>query len=67
MLPDGNRNLRELENAGVPLSALTEQQRSVFAGLSRAELELFLDIKARLDEAEPEVQAHSEVAGAALF
>jgi hypothetical protein len=35
--------------------------------LSTEELALLIDIKARLDEVGPEVQAHGEVAGAALF
>ena len=35
--------------------------------LSDEELTLLLTIRARLDELEPEVQAHTHVAGAGLF
>jgi len=63
--------LDELERAGFPVAAFTDRERTVFAGLSRAELDLILDIKARLDDDDPagaEVQAHGgPVAGAALF
>lgn len=59
--------LRELERAGFPVGAFTDEQRAVFAALSPQELELILDLKARLDAVEPEVQAHTVVAGAALF
>lgn len=64
---DAERTLRELEGAGFPVHTFTEQQRAVFAALSPEELALVLDIKARLDVVEPEVQAHTAVAGAALF
>lgn len=60
-------NLRALERAGFPVDTFTAEQRRVFAGLSDRELELIVDIKARLDAVEPEVQAHAVVAGAALF
>jgi len=39
----------------------------VFRTLSPEELTLLIDIKARLDEVEPDVQAHANVAGGALF
>lgn len=61
------RNLRQLADAGFSVHAFTEQQRAVFTALTPVELALVLDIKARLDEVEPEVQAHASVAGAALF
>ncbi|MFI6349183.1 aroma-sacti cluster domain-containing protein [Streptomyces sp. NPDC050560] len=60
-------NLRELASAGFAVDTFTIEQRAVFAGLSGPELDLVLDIKARLDAVEPEVQAHAAVAGAALF
>jgi hypothetical protein len=60
-------NLRALAGAGFPVDRFTEEQCAVFRGLSAPELELILDIKRRLDAVEPEVQAHSVVAGAALF
>ena len=59
--------LEQLNRAGIPLDWLTEEQRRVLLDLSPEELTLLLDIKARLDEVSPEVQAHSEIAGGALF
>ncbi|MEU3985173.1 aroma-sacti cluster domain-containing protein [Streptomyces sp. NPDC026672] len=59
--------LAVLEEHGIGLAGLTDEQRQVLRGLSREELDLVLDIKYRLDEAGPEVQAHSEIAGGALF
>ncbi|MFE9681323.1 aroma-sacti cluster domain-containing protein [Streptomyces sp. NPDC006285] len=63
----GDDTLRALESHGFGLAALTDEQRQVLRELSVAELELVLDLKERLDEAGPEVQAHSEIAGGALF
>ncbi|MEV4599881.1 aroma-sacti cluster domain-containing protein [Amycolatopsis sp. NPDC049253] len=60
-------NLARLADAGFGIETFTDEQRAVLAALSPAELVLLLDIKARLDEVEPEVQAHASVAGAALF
>ncbi|MFD7894505.1 aroma-sacti cluster domain-containing protein [Streptomyces sp. NPDC059743] len=59
--------LAALEEHGFPLSELTDEQRQVLRGLTPDEVFLLLDIKARLDEVGPEVQAHSEIAGGALF
>ncbi|MEV0039329.1 aroma-sacti cluster domain-containing protein [Streptomyces sp. NPDC050804] len=59
--------LTTLEDHGFPLSELTAEQRQVLGGLTPDEVFLLLDIKARLDEVGPEVQAHSEIAGGALF
>ncbi len=59
--------LVELRAAGFPLEDLTDEQLSVLAGLGAEELSLLIDIKARLDAVEPEVQAHVTVAGAGLF
>ncbi|MEY2242488.1 aroma-sacti cluster domain-containing protein [Streptomyces sp. NPDC005070] len=64
--PDHER-LRALEDAGFPLHSLSPEQREVLQDLSAQELTLLLDLKQRLDAAEPEVQAHSEIAGGALF
>ncbi|BBA95842.1 hypothetical protein RVR_861 [Actinacidiphila reveromycinica] len=52
---------------GFGVAELTEEQQEVLRGLSAEELSVMLDIKARLDEVGPEVQAHSEIAGGALF
>lgn len=59
--------LARLEADGFPVTQLTAEERAVLSGLTSDELALLLDIKARLDEAGPEVRAHSEIAGGALF
>jgi hypothetical protein len=59
--------LSALLAAGFPVGAFTEQERAVFAALSPEEVALLVDIKGRLDAMEPDVQAHSVIAGAALF
>ncbi|MEU9335606.1 aroma-sacti cluster domain-containing protein [Streptomyces sp. NPDC048290] len=65
--PHGHDPLRALEDAGFPLHSLSPEQREVLHALSGEELTLLLGLKERLDAAEPEVQAHSEIAGGALF
>ena len=62
-----HRSEAELEAVGFDLSPLTDEQREVLLDLSDEEFELLADIKSRMDEAAPEVQAHSEIAGATLF
>lgn len=64
---DDRDPLRALEDAGFPLHSLSPEQRDVLRDLSAEELTLLLGLKERLDAAEPEVQAHSEIAGGALF
>ncbi|WLQ32248.1 hypothetical protein P8A18_01765 [Streptomyces castrisilvae] len=64
---DDHDRLRALEDAGFPLHSLPPEQRDVLRDLSAEELTLLLGLKERLDAAEPEVQAHSEIAGGALF
>lgn len=59
--------LDTLRDAGFPVDTFTEEQCAVFRGLSAREIEVIVDIKGRLDDVEPEVQAHVAVAGAALF
>lgn len=66
-MTDHRRTIAELEANGFALSQLTEEQQGVLRDLTEVEFTLLLDIKARLDEAGPEVQAHSEIAGGALF
>ncbi|MYW82457.1 hypothetical protein F610DRAFT_01830 [Streptomyces sp. LaPpAH-199] len=56
-----------LYEAGFPVDLLTEEQREVLAELTPEELALLLDVKSRLDAVGPEVQAHGEIAGGALF
>jgi len=59
--------LADLESNGIPVAALTAEQQDVLRNLTDDELALLVDIRARLEEVGPEVQAHSEIAGAALF
>lgn len=66
-MTERDERLATLAAAGVALAALTDEQLEVFVNLSAAELSLLLEVKRRLDEVEPEVQAHATVAGAALF
>ncbi|MEU1127854.1 aroma-sacti cluster domain-containing protein [Streptomyces sp. NPDC005899] len=56
-----------LYEAGLPVDQLSEEQRLVLSQLTPEELGVLLDIKSRLDAVEPEVQAHGEIAGGALF
>ncbi|MFE4450300.1 aroma-sacti cluster domain-containing protein [Streptomyces sp. NPDC056796] len=56
-----------LYEAGLPVHLLTDEQRLVLSELTEEELAVLLDIKSRLDAVEPEVQAHGEIAGGALF
>jgi hypothetical protein len=66
-MTDHTYTLDELEAHGFEVSALPVEQQDVLRNLTPDELALLLDIKVRLDEVGPEVQAHSEIAGAALF
>ncbi|MBT1184082.1 hypothetical protein HET69_08660 [Streptomyces sp. CJ_13] len=59
--------MEELAAAGFELDALSEEQYEVLRALSPEELALLVDIRGRLDAAAPEVQAHADVAGGALF
>ncbi|RPK83673.1 MULTISPECIES: aroma-sacti cluster domain-containing protein [Streptomyces] len=56
-----------LYEAGFPVDLLSEEQREVLNELTPAELAVLLDVKSRLDAVGPEVQAHGEIAGGALF
>ncbi|WP_228555940.1 aroma-sacti cluster domain-containing protein [Catenulispora pinisilvae] len=62
-----NPTLAVLEAAGFPLATLSEEQVMVLGSLTGPELDLLVDLKAKLDEVEPEVQAHGNIAGGALF
>jgi hypothetical protein len=59
--------LDELEAHGLDVRRLPVEQQDVLRALTPAELSLLVEIRARLDEVGPDVQAHSEIAGAALF
>lgn len=56
-----------LAAAGFPVGDFTEEQRAVFAELTAEEFTVLSSLKTRLDEVEPDVQAHQSVSGAALF
>ena len=62
-----NPALAVLAAAGFPLETLNDEQVAVLGSLSAQELELLVELKAKLDEFEPEVQAHTNIAGGALF
>ncbi len=59
--------LSALAAAGFPIDSITDDQREVFSTLSPEEVSLLIDLRARLDAVEPEVQAHTDVAGGGLF
>lgn len=59
--------LERLEMAGFTLDALNDEQREVLGALTPQELDVLIDIKGQLDLVGPEVQAHSDIAGGALF
>lgn len=59
--------LEVLAANGFAVDLLSREQREVLAGLTAEELDLLVGIRSRLDEVGPEVVAHSEIAGAALF
>jgi hypothetical protein len=59
--------LAALEAAGFPIGSITEEQRAVFGTLSDEEVALLIGIRTRLDAVEPEVLAHTDVAGGGLF
>ncbi|WP_354642998.1 aroma-sacti cluster domain-containing protein [Kitasatospora camelliae] len=66
-MTDRENTLRSLEAAGFAVHAFTEEQQEVLQALTPHELAVLVDIKGRLDEVGPEVQAHGEIAGGALF
>lgn len=51
-------HLERLESAGIHLAALSEEQRQVLAGLSAEEIDVLVDVKMRLDDAEGDVEGH---------
>ena len=64
---DRPTTLDRLQQAGFAVDALNDEQREVLNALGPQELAVPLDLKDRLDEVGPEVRAHSEIAGGALF
>jgi hypothetical protein len=67
MTDDHRYTIDELEAHGFAVRDLPAVQQAVLRDLAPEEFLLLVDIKARLDEAGPDVAAHSEIAGAALF
>lgn len=51
--------LQRLVEAGMNLAGVTESQREVLEALSQAEVDVLVDVLRRLDEAGPDVTAHS--------
>lgn len=64
---DAHNVLATLAEAGFDLASLTEEQLDVLRRLTPDELALLVEVQARLTEVGPDVQAHSEIAGGALF
>lgn len=59
--------LAELAAAGFPVAGMDAEQRAVLGALTREELAVLLDVKRRLDGAEPEVLAHEASMVGGLF
>jgi len=59
--------LTALASAGFPVADMPAEQRAVLAALTPAETEALLEIKRRLDDAEPEVSAHEAGLVGGLF
>jgi hypothetical protein len=57
--------LHELTEAGLDLRAISAEQRAIVAGLSQDEVSMLVSIHERLQDAEPEVEAH--IIGGLLF
>jgi hypothetical protein len=59
--------LTALAAAGFPIDSVTQEQRAVFSSLSEDEVTLLIDLRARFDAVEPEVLAHTDLAGGGMF
>ncbi|HET9168819.1 MAG TPA: aroma-sacti cluster domain-containing protein [Actinospica sp.] len=66
-MTDDHAVLDRLRAVGFTIEALSDEQLQVLTGLSAHELHVLEDVKRRLDDAEPEVRAHGDIAGGALF
>ena len=66
-MAESRYTLDELEAYGLDVRRLPVEQQDVLRALTPAGLALLVEIRSRLDEVTPDVQAHSEIAGAALF
>ncbi|GLW05827.1 hypothetical protein Misp01_09570 [Microtetraspora sp. NBRC 13810] len=57
--------VRELTEAGLDLQVISEEQRTIVAGLSPEEVAMLISIHEQLLETDPEVEAH--IIGGLLF
>jgi len=67
MTSSRNEQLAALAAAGFPIDSLTEEQRAVYSTLTEEEVRLLIDLRSRLDAVEPEVLAHTDIAGGGMF
>jgi hypothetical protein len=67
MTSSPNEQLAALEAAGFPIGTITQEQRAVFSTLTDEEVRLLIDLRTRLDTVEPEVLAHTDIAGSGMF
>ncbi|MBR8642546.1 hypothetical protein KEF29_32710 [Streptomyces tuirus] len=63
----GQDPLGRLRRAGIPVDQMLEPQRQVLASLTEEEVEMLISLRHRLDEATPDVVAHSEWAGGVVW
>ncbi|WP_328873957.1 hypothetical protein OHT76_29925 [Streptomyces sp. NBC_00287] len=63
----GQDPLDRLRRAGIPVDHMVDPQREVLASLTDEEIELLIALRQRLDEATPDVMAHSEWAGGVVW
>lgn len=67
MTSSQNEQLAALEAAGFPIDSISQEQRAVFSTLTDEEVRLLIDLRTRLDAVEPEVLAHTDIAGSGMF
>ncbi|MCT9006120.1 aroma-sacti cluster domain-containing protein [Streptomyces sp. NPDC002742] len=65
--PHGTAVLDQLRAAGFPVDQMPEPQLATMAALTQDEADLLISLKSRLDEATPDVVAHSEWAGGVVW
>lgn len=64
---DDDDKLDRLSELGYSLEAFTDEQLDVLRSLTDDELAVLTDIRLRLDEHEPETQAHTSMTIGGLF
>jgi hypothetical protein len=57
--------VRQLAEAGIDLRGVSDDQRAVIAGLTPEEVAMLISVHGRLNEQDPEVEAH--IIGGLLF